>query len=183
MFVRRANINFLEHNVRATSKSGPVSPPTTLYDEVLYFLGLDGSCDWSRVRSNNYLAVVPLNRWTCAEMGASQSTPDKQPKVFHTEPPIEVCRFSFTGPGVADDLDAKMSPDVVNNLCGPRRPSNFKSTVLILIYGKEYSANEQLCAPGEETVQLEIHRVLKKENLDREMRMVGLCSTSTDTHG
>lgn len=113
-------------------------------------------------------------------MGASQSTPDKQPKVFHTETPIEVCRFLFTG--VVDDLDAKISPDVVNNLSArlaseetiPERQFAIDSHIRERIQ-RELTA----LRAEEETVQLEIHRALEKENLDREMRMVG----DDSTHG
>ncbi|KAI9566551.1 hypothetical protein HD554DRAFT_2206022 [Boletus coccyginus] len=97
-------------------------------------------------------------------MGASQSTPDKQPKVFHTETPIEI------------------SPDVVNNLSArlaseetiPERQFAIDSHIRERIQ-RELTA----LRAEEETVQLEIHRALEKENLDREMRMVG----DDSTHG
>ncbi|KAF8553390.1 hypothetical protein OG21DRAFT_1441928 [Imleria badia] len=90
-------------------------------------------------------------------MGASQSTPDKRPKVFHPETSIEI------------------SPDVVNNLSArlaseetmPERQFAIDSKIRERIQREITSLHAE-----EETVQLEIHRALEKENLDREMSMV-----------
>ncbi|KAF8124009.1 hypothetical protein EV363DRAFT_1318988 [Boletus edulis] len=97
-------------------------------------------------------------------MGASQSTPDKGAKVFHSETPIEV------------------SPDVVNNLSA-RLAS--QETIPERQFGVDSRIQERIqheltaLRAEEETVQLEIYRALEKENLDREMGMV----EDGSTHG
>lgn len=81
--------------------------------------------------------------------------------------------FSFTGP--ADHSHVQISPDVVNNLSArlaseetmPERQFAIDSHIRERIQ-RELTA----LRAEEETVQLEIHRALEKENLDREMSMV-----------
>ncbi|KAN0075248.1 hypothetical protein V8E55_011271 [Tylopilus felleus] len=97
-------------------------------------------------------------------MGASQSTPDKDPKIFHPETQIEI------------------SPDVVNNLSArlasentiPERQFAIDSHIRDRIQHELTALRAE-----EETVQLEIQRALEKENLDREMSMV----EDGSTHG
>lgn len=86
--------------------------------------------------------------------------------------------FAFTG--AADHSHAQISPDVVNNLFArlaseetqPERQFAVDSHIQERIQ-RELAA----LRAEEEAVQLEIHHALEKENLDREMSMVGVGST------
>ncbi|KAH0830462.1 P-loop containing nucleoside triphosphate hydrolase protein [Lanmaoa asiatica] len=101
---------------------------------------------------------------TRSEMGASQSKPDTHPKVFHPEPPIEI------SPDVVNTLSARL----VSEETMPERQFAIDSHIRERIQ-RELTA----LRTEEETVQLEIHRALEKENLDREMSMV----EDGSTHG
>ncbi|KAG8217404.1 P-loop containing nucleoside triphosphate hydrolase protein [Butyriboletus roseoflavus] len=95
---------------------------------------------------------------------ARHSKPDTRPKVFHPETPIEI------------------SPDVVNNLSARLASENTMPERQFAIdsHVRERIQNELTALRAEEeTVQLEIHRALEKENLDREMSMV----EDGSTHG
>ncbi|KIP02656.1 hypothetical protein PHLGIDRAFT_111836 [Phlebiopsis gigantea 11061_1 CR5-6] len=92
-------------------------------------------------------------------MGASQSTPDSDDKVFHSETPIQ------------------FSEDVVNSLvdgtaAAPALSAGRQSTLDAQIRSRIEAELAHL-RQEEEDVRGEIERALEKENLDRERAMAG----------
>ncbi|OBZ75772.1 MICOS complex subunit mic19 [Grifola frondosa] len=98
-------------------------------------------------------------------MGASQSTPQPDEKVFSSETPIQ------------------FSQDVVNHLtdhlASPDTPPERQSSIDAHIRSRIQAELSRLHSE-EEKVKEEIERALEKENLDREREMAGEESASED---
>lgn len=107
-------------------------------------------------------------------MGAGQSKPDDDEKVFYSEIPIQVSA-SFSPIGQAHPR-AQFSDDVVNDLSdhmaapgtSPERQSTLDAHVRSRIQSELAHLRQE-----EEVVQSEIERALERENLDRERSMAG----------
>ena len=122
-------------------------------------------------------------------MGASQSRPESDEKVFSSETPIQV-QFSsdhyiYTREkaNVTSHCISQFSQDVVNHLsdhlASPDTPPERQSTIDAHIRSRIQSELEHL-REEEEQVKAEIERALEKENLDRERAMAGEESEAED---
>ncbi|KIJ69551.1 hypothetical protein HYDPIDRAFT_172917 [Hydnomerulius pinastri MD-312] len=97
-------------------------------------------------------------------MGAGQSKPETQPKVFYTETPIE-----FSQDVVNHLSDSLASPETT-----PERQSTLDAHIRYRIQNELQALRAE-----EENVQREIQRALEKENIDREIGGIG----DTNAHG
>lgn len=107
-------------------------------------------------------------------MGASQSTPRTDEKVFVSETPIQVS-LNYLRRNRADG-GLQFSQDVVNHLsdhmASPDTPPERQSSIDAHIRSHIQSELARL-REEEEQVKDEIERALEKENLDREREMAG----------